>query len=75
MFFTSCILGIIDLHAPLKTLRVSKSRAPCLKYPIKVMLKERENAHGEYLLSSIRREKAAFIKDLQKHINSQKNSV
>lgn len=83
-FLTNNITLLFDKHAPIKTIRVSKPPAPWLTYPLRLILKERDNALKKYkmnsneenwneykakrnfALASIRREKSAYLRDLER---------
>ncbi|VEN56008.1 unnamed protein product, partial [Callosobruchus maculatus] len=43
-FFTENIVNTFCHHAPVRTVRVSKPRAPWLTYPLRIILKERDDA-------------------------------
>ena len=43
-FFTDNIINIFDYHAPLRTLRVSKPKAPWMTDVIKLMMRQRDSA-------------------------------
>lgn len=47
-FLTSNILQLFNKHAPIRTIRVSKPKAPWLTDVIKIMIREREKAHNKY---------------------------
>lgn len=50
-FLTNNILGLFDKHAPLRTIRVSKPKAPWLTDVIKIMMRERDRALNKFNIS------------------------
>lgn len=67
--FTSCLLGIFDLHDPIETVRVNNPHAPWLTYPLKVIVKERDKALGRYLRNKSQ-ENRIFYKHLRHFVLS-----
>lgn len=46
--FNEYILSVFDVHAPLKTIRISKPKAPWLTDPLKIMIKTKKAALSKY---------------------------
>lgn len=51
--FNRFIVATFDIHAPLKTVRVSKPKAPWLTPNLKLLMKERERALQKYKVSKL----------------------
>lgn len=67
-FWNSNILKLFDIHAPLKTVRISKAPAPWLTENLKLMMKLRDKAHLKYKHEKTDQAWVAY-KDLRNLIN------
>lgn len=47
-WLNSCVLSLIDFHAPLVPISKKKLKAPWMTYNLKCILKARDNAHRKY---------------------------
>lgn len=64
-FLTSKIINVFDLHAPLRTVRVTKPKAEWLTDPLKIMIRERQK-----LLSKFKKSKSATDWQAYKHMRN-----
>lgn len=47
-FMSNTLVNLFNLHAPLRTIRITKAKAPWLTYPLRLMIKEREKLHTRF---------------------------